>query len=150
VGLAVITMDKVLDSAFAVINRVWHDGAVLEQMTLPQRHSGLGLHRTSLLEERVACHSAAAQAQQAVSGGLGELQPFEGPSGDMLWPLWEDNTRAPGVAIMPVVAQARRTYKMLRLSGMRFCWPPMPPPTLKDSAPWRTCAAARARPWRHG
>ena len=53
-------------------------------MTLPQRHGGLGLGRTSPLDGRAAYLSAAAQAQQAMADGTAAFRPFEGASGDTL------------------------------------------------------------------
>jgi hypothetical protein len=48
VGPAVTAVeDRVLVSAFTVMDRAWRDAAIQEQMTLPQRHGGLGLQCTS-------------------------------------------------------------------------------------------------------
>jgi hypothetical protein len=104
-----------------VIDRARRDGQVLEQMTLTQRHGGLGLRRTSPLEGRAAYPSAAAQAQQAMSNGPAAFRAFEGLSGDRLWPLWEGlradeiwlwglEAGTPDVATMPAIAHAQRTY----------------------------------------
>jgi hypothetical protein len=57
-------------------------------MTLLHRFSGVGLHRTTLLEVRAAYVAASVTAQQAMESGISQFQPFAGSSGDKLWVLW--------------------------------------------------------------
>jgi hypothetical protein len=163
VGPAFVSVvGKVLDSAFTVVDRAQRDSPVLEQMTLPQRHGGLSLRSTSLLEGRAAYRSAAARAQQAMSNGSAEFRPIEGPSfegvsgGDKLWllrkglhgdgnGLWEVDGEAPDVAIMPAIAQAQRDYRRhIAASGMRRCRHHVLLRVPTSCAPWRACAAVHA------
>jgi hypothetical protein len=137
------------------------DSPVLEQMTLPQRYSGLGLRRTSSLEGQAAYLSAAAQAQQAMSNGPAEFRAFEGPSGDKLWPLWEGlrgdgnglwrfEAGAPDVANMPLRRHSSTTGAILHGGGMRRFWHPMLPRVSTASLPWHSFAVALAKPRRLG
>jgi hypothetical protein len=83
------TEDRIVDSAFTLMGRARREGAVLEQMTLPRRHGGLGLRRISPLEGQAAFVSGAAQTEYAMSSGPAEFRPFQGPSGDKLRLMWE-------------------------------------------------------------
>jgi hypothetical protein len=83
------SQSRMVDSAFKLLGRARWDGAVLEQMTLPQRHRGLGLRRTSPLEGRAAFVSTAAQTEWVMAAGPAEFWPLEGPSGGRLQLMWE-------------------------------------------------------------
>jgi hypothetical protein len=60
-----------------------------EQVTLPLRHGGLGLSRTSPALGRAAYLAASAAAHIAMRSGPEAFQPFDGPSGEVLRPQWE-------------------------------------------------------------
>ena len=54
--------------------------ALLEQITLPVRHGGFGLHTTSSVEADAALLSGAAKAQHAMAGAAASSRPFDGNS----------------------------------------------------------------------
>jgi hypothetical protein len=58
-------------------------------LTLPLRHSGLGLAHTGPEEGNAADLSAVANTQLAMRHGPTELCPFGGPSCAQLFPQWE-------------------------------------------------------------
>jgi hypothetical protein len=66
------------------MGRARGDGVALEQMTLPRRHVGLDLCRTSLLKGHAAFVSVPAQTEWAMASGPAEFRPFEGLSGSGL------------------------------------------------------------------
>jgi hypothetical protein len=58
-------------------------------MSLPRRHGGLGLRRTSALEGHAAFVSAAAQTECAMASGPAEFRTFERTWGGRLRLMWE-------------------------------------------------------------
>jgi hypothetical protein len=84
VDAVLATEDHMVDSACTPMGRDPWNGAVLEQITLPRRHGGLGLRRTCPLEGQAAFVPAAAYTDWAMASSPAEFQPFKGPSGSRL------------------------------------------------------------------
>jgi hypothetical protein len=90
VGLAVQRAErKAVDCALAIIGHTTADGPLTEQATLPLRHGGLGLSRTSPALGSAAYLAASAAAHIAMRSGPEAFRPFSGPSGEVLRPQWE-------------------------------------------------------------
>jgi hypothetical protein len=80
---------KAVDCALAIVGQPTADGPLTEQVTLPLRHGGLGLSRTSPALGSAAYLAASAATHIAMRQGPEAFRPFDGPSGDALRPQWE-------------------------------------------------------------
>jgi hypothetical protein len=70
--------------ALAITGHTTEEGPLTDQITLPVRHGGLGLSRTSPALGRAAYLAASAAAHIAMRGGPEAFRPFDGPSGEVL------------------------------------------------------------------
>jgi hypothetical protein len=75
--------------ALAIAGHTTEEGPLTDQVTLPLRHGGLGLSRTSPALGRAAYFAASAATHIAMRGGPEAFRPFDGPSGKVLRPQWE-------------------------------------------------------------
>jgi hypothetical protein len=80
---------KAVDCALTIVGRPTADGPLTEQVTLPLRHGGLGLSRTSPPLGSTAYLAASAATHVAMRQGPEAFRPFDGPSGNALRPQWE-------------------------------------------------------------
>jgi hypothetical protein len=85
VGLAVQQAErKAVDCALAIVGQPTTDGPLTEQVTLPLRHGGLGLSRTSPALGGTAYLAASAATHISMGQGPEAFRPFDVPSGDPL------------------------------------------------------------------
>jgi hypothetical protein len=92
---------KAVDGVFAILGLPRVEGSLTAQITLPLRHGGLGLSHTCPAEGSAAYLSAVAITHQALRHGPEAFQPFDGPSGEQLWPQWASLHSGAGVLWPP-------------------------------------------------
>jgi hypothetical protein len=151
-----------VDSAFAILGLLRVDGPVTAQITLPLRHGGLALSRTSPGEGSAVYVAAAATTHQAMLYGPEAFWPFDGPNGVQLrtkWAslhcragaLWPPEYQEVSPDSLETIAAAQR--KFLRQAAQTRAdalWNPSTRTRQKGRAHEPACSTARAAQPRHG